>query len=177
MATIRRRGKYWHVQVRKKGFPSRTTSFDTKKEAQDWAADIEGEIRRGKYRDPGPTYNTTLGEALVAFAESRVDESPAAWRERDRAKRISRYPLGKYAIANVGGREIADYIEQRKAEGRAANTIRLDLALIGRTFEIARKEWEWPISNPVRDVRKPKAPRGREKASDHTPVWCALDEG
>lgn len=163
MATIRRRGKYWQAQVRKKGFPQRTASFDSRAEAREWAHDIEVEMRRGRYRDPGPTHHTTLGEALQRYVDERINRDPKAWREKDRAGRIRRYPLSEYAMANVRGREVAEYIEQREAEGRAPNTIRLDLALIGRMFEIARKEWDWPVGNPVREVSKPKVPRGRDR--------------
>lgn len=163
MAAIRRRGKYWQAQVRKKGFPARSATFDTKVEAREWANDVERDMRRGRFRDSRPTERTTLGEAVTAFAEERAAREPNAWREQNRAVRISKYPLGQYAVANVRGREIADYIDQREAEGRSANTIRLDLALIGRMFEIARKEWDWPVEHPVRDVRKPSVPRGRER--------------
>ena len=38
MATIRKRGNYqWEAQIRKRGFPSQTKTFNTKVEAEAWA--------------------------------------------------------------------------------------------------------------------------------------------
>jgi hypothetical protein len=48
MATIRKRGERWHVQVRRKGSPSITRSFLNKSDAQVWARQTQREAdRRG----------------------------------------------------------------------------------------------------------------------------------
>ena len=48
MATIRKRGNYqWEAQIRKRGFPSQTKTFNTKVEAEAWAKMIESEMARG----------------------------------------------------------------------------------------------------------------------------------
>lgn len=47
MATIRKRGNYqWEVQIRKRGFPSQSKTFNTKAEADAWARMIESEMSR-----------------------------------------------------------------------------------------------------------------------------------
>jgi hypothetical protein len=48
MATIRKRGSSWHVQVRRLGQPTITRSFKKKPDANAWARQIESKIdRRG----------------------------------------------------------------------------------------------------------------------------------
>ena len=48
MATIRKRGAYqWETQIRKRGFPSQTKTFNTKAEADAWAKMVESEMARG----------------------------------------------------------------------------------------------------------------------------------
>lgn len=54
MATIRKRTSKagvtsYHVQVRKKGFPPFTETFERKTDAQKWADDKEAELRQQKF--------------------------------------------------------------------------------------------------------------------------------
>jgi len=55
-----------------------------------------------------------------------------------------------------------------KPKGAAASTIRLELALISRLYEVARKDWGMEgLVNPVKNVSKPKLPKGRERRLNH----------
>jgi len=47
MATIRRRGRSWHVQVRRQRLPALTRSFSRRSDAELWARQRETEIDRG----------------------------------------------------------------------------------------------------------------------------------
>ena len=49
MATIRKRGDRYHVQVRLKGYEPTTGSFERLTDAKEWAAKTETDIRAGKY--------------------------------------------------------------------------------------------------------------------------------
>lgn len=51
MATIRKRGSSWQVQVRKKG-QTLSKTFEKKADAQTWAAEIEGANRQRHIRKP-----------------------------------------------------------------------------------------------------------------------------
>lgn len=49
MASITKRGAYqYQAQVRRKGYPTQTRTFETKRDAEDWAATVESEMRRGE---------------------------------------------------------------------------------------------------------------------------------
>lgn len=39
----------------------------------------------------------------------------------------------------------------------------MDLALLGRLWELCRREWRIPVDNPVRDLDKPPIARGRKR--------------
>ncbi|MBB1626220.1 site-specific integrase [Achromobacter sp. UMC71] len=41
--------------------------------------------------------------------------------------------------------------------------MRLELALLSHLYTIGKKEWNWPLDNPLKDVRRPSAPEGRER--------------
>ncbi len=42
-------------------------------------------------------------------------------------------------------------------------TVNRELNLISSVFERARKEWGWCVTNPVRDISRPKKPRPRDR--------------
>ena len=50
MASIRKRGSSWHVQVRRNGYPSLTKSFQIRGDADKWARRIEREVDLGEYK-------------------------------------------------------------------------------------------------------------------------------
>jgi len=50
--------------VRVSGFDTCTRTFDTKGEAKTWAANIEREMRMGRYQDIRPVKKITLSEAM-----------------------------------------------------------------------------------------------------------------
>lgn len=51
-ASYTKRGKRWQARVRIKGKPSRSKSFDTKKEAQEWALEALQEMKQDKGENP-----------------------------------------------------------------------------------------------------------------------------
>ena len=51
MATIRKRGGQYHVQIRRKKFPTQTKSFTSKASAAAWAVGIEASMNNGSWID------------------------------------------------------------------------------------------------------------------------------
>ncbi len=50
MATIQKRGPYqWRALVRRRGYPVQSNTFDTKREAEAWAAIVESEMARSVF--------------------------------------------------------------------------------------------------------------------------------
>ena len=48
MATLRKRGPYqWEAQIRRRGWPAQSKTFESKAEAEAWAQMIESEMARG----------------------------------------------------------------------------------------------------------------------------------
>jgi len=74
MATIRERvdstgNKTYHVQVRIKGFPPQTKTFDTKAVAKQWAAQVETELRAGRYMPRVEAQRHTVKELLEDYRD------------------------------------------------------------------------------------------------------------
>ena len=68
MATIRRRGDSWQVQVRRHGYSPTTRTFRTKSDALTWARKTEIEIETGDIRqDRRCKSDLMLGELVERY--------------------------------------------------------------------------------------------------------------
>ncbi len=97
MATITNRGPYqWRVQVRRHGHPAQSRTFNSKAEADAWAAMTESEMARGVWLSRGEAERTTLHEALDRYEREVTPSKRSAEQER----RLLRNPA---AIGPAGG--------------------------------------------------------------------------
>ncbi len=68
MASIyHNRSDNWEVRTRTHGFPPQTAALDGRKEVQAWAAEVEGDMARGRFVDRREAEATTLHEALESY--------------------------------------------------------------------------------------------------------------
>ena len=164
MAYFRKRSGAWEASIEKKGFPRISRTFDTKGEAEAWAATVESEIGRGVFVSRKESENTTLAEALDRYISEILPHKKQLRRETNRANALKRWPISKRSLAQIQGKDIAAFRDERIKSGGSANTVRLDLALLSHLFTIAVKEWGMAgLINPVMQIRKPKLPRGRDR--------------
>lgn len=116
------------------------------------------------------TENPTLLEALQRYQRNVSVLHKGFAQECYRIARISRSPLVNKPIREIGSPDIANYRDTRLAEvnprtGKPTSpaTVRLEMSLLSSLWEIGRIEWGVCDTNPVKDVRKPKAPPGRDR--------------
>jgi len=151
MAGIRKRGPYqWEARIRKKGMPVTCKTFEIKAEAEKWAREIESEMDRGLYISRSEAEGATLKDALGRYIDDYLPRLAHYQNNVYKARLIQRHKLADKFMAAIRGKDIADYIKERQAEGASGNTIRLDLALISRLFNVAIRDWGLEsLSNPV----------------------------
>lgn len=167
MAAIRKRGDYqWQAEVRRKGYPSQRRTFESKSDAEKWAAVVESEIARNVFRPHGEAEKTTLDECLKRYLVEVTPLKKGAGPKLEEGKiRIIRADAQLCAkpMSAVRGLDVASYRDKRlKSVGPA--TVIKELNIISHLFNTAIKEWGMEsLVNPVVAVRKPKTPRGRER--------------
>jgi len=163
MASIRKRGDLqWEARIRRKGHPVTCKTFNTKGDAERWARDIENEMDRGVFTSRTEAENTTLKEALERFIVEYVPRYNNPKLETIKARAVQRRKIASKFMAAIRSKDIGDFIQEREAEGVAGNTIRLDLALISRVFNVASTSWGMEsLRNPVSRVPRPKISSGR----------------
>jgi hypothetical protein len=70
MATIRNRGPYQcQAIVRKRGYPEQRRTFETEREANDWAAGLEVDMTRSAFVDRSLLERTTFGDLLARYLQ------------------------------------------------------------------------------------------------------------
>lgn len=164
MAYIKKRGEYWRAEVRRKGHKPTYRTFDTQAEAQKWARRIEADIDTGFYVDNSAAEKMTLGEALKQYRRDIAAKKRHPTQEYGRIDRWLRNDLCFRTLANLKGADFARYRDQRRAQGKAENTIRLELQLVSHLYEIARKEWGMEgLMNPLKNIRKPSVSAARDR--------------
>jgi integrase len=148
----------------RQGYPRRYRTFDSRTEALTWAREVESAMDRGRPVASGEEERVTLAEALEHYVREVTIHKRGAKQEAQRAARLKKSPLGRLYLASLGGQALAKHRDRLLSEGKAANTIRLDFALISHLFTTAITEWGMAtLTNPVELVRKPKPSAGRDR--------------
>lgn len=171
MASIRKRGPYqWEVRIRRKGYPVQSKTFERKIDAEAWSRDIENEMDRGVFVSRKEAETTTLEEALDRFINEYIPNLKMVANETRRAKALQKRDIAHMPLAAIRSKHIADFIKERENEGVKPNTIRLDLAILSRLFEVAGTDWGMEsLANPVKRARKPKLTGGRTRRLQPAP--------
>lgn len=166
MASIRKRNHsakgQWQAQVRKKGYPLQTMTFDTRAAAEAWARAIEVEIDQGRFVSRVEAETTTLKELIERYLEQVTPLKKGAAAEATRLRAMLRHPLARRFVGTLRGADLARYRDERLRQVLPA-TVKRDLGIISHLFEVARKEWGIPVHNPVRDIKLPPSSRARER--------------
>jgi len=164
MASISKRGQYWRVHVRRKGLAPLSKTFDTKADAEKWSRDVENQMDRGIFRSQAEAEKTTLSEALGRYYKEIGSKKRHPAQELQRVKQWQRHALANRFLATLRGCDFATYRDARITQGRATNTVRLELQIISHLFEIARKEWGMEgLPNPLKDISKPGGSNERDR--------------
>jgi integrase len=155
----------WKAVIRKQGWPTVAKTFRTKRDAEDWSRRTEDEMVRGVFIERAPSERMTFGSALDRYLAEVTPTKKESTQRAERLKAVSlRLFFGKYSLAAVSSDLVARYRDQRLAEGKKANTVRLELALASHLFSTAIKEWRIGlVQNPVANIRKPSAGEGRDR--------------
>jgi len=181
MASVKRRGDLqWQVRIRRKGHKTVTRTFETEKEARGFAAEVESQIYRNKWRGHSEAERMTLEEALLRYQQEITPTKRFSRPEHNRINRIIAYKdLSKRYLSSIRSTDIANFRDYRaKTDLLSPNSIRLELAIISHLFTVARSEWGMEaLENPVEHIRKPKLPQGRDRRLDSKRKRVTLPDG
>lgn len=164
MATYRKRGDRWQVQVRRVGQPTLSRSFTTKADAQRWARHMEAELDASLLPvDYRKLEETTLRDILVRYREEIVPTKRGRDIETIIIDAFLRNPIAQLTLDRLTPQAFASYRDARLETVRPATLLR-ELGIVQHAIDMATKEWGFPpIANPVKGIRKPKLGAGRNR--------------
>ncbi len=155
--------RVWQVRIKKKGYPEMAQTFDLKGQAEAWAKKIESEMDSGVFVSRTEAENTTLREALDRYQSEVVDHKRTKGEDA-----ICRWwaalPIARRPMAGIRGKDIAEAVKLKEAEGVGPRTVFAYLATLSHLFTLARREWGMEsLGNPAEFVRKPRQPNARDR--------------
>ena len=164
MASIRKRGSSWHVQIRQSGQPSLTRSFKKKPDAAAWARQTEAEIdRRGLHPSRSDLVQKAVGDLLKRYRNEIVVHKRGAKTERSLIEFLLKQKLAAYSLSHATPDVFRRYRDERLKEV-SGGTVRRHLAVLQHAFNVAIKEWGYPLfANPVANITKPPAGKPRQR--------------
>ena len=118
MASLRKRGPYpWQAQVRKKGQPAQSRTFETRAAAERWARAIEVEMDNGAFVSRAEAESTTLKELLERYLVEVTAHKKGAGPETNRLRLFMRHSLAQRVVAGVRSVDIARWRDERRGRG------------------------------------------------------------
>ena len=176
MATIRTRSttdgnKHFHVQVRLRGYPPITASFEKRTDAKKWAQDTESAIRNGRHFPSHEAKRRTLADLVERYlGQVQTKRSAAYYESKKHLLTWWKDKLGSYTLAQVTPALVAEYRDkllsenigtEEKPQQRAPGTANRYLSALSKAFSEAVREWHWLPENPVLRVTKEQEAAGR----------------
>lgn len=122
MASIYKMASGWRVQVRIKGQPAISATFDSKREADDWAREKETELRKSPSQKAPVTYAD-----LTTVYLSKVKKPKGA---KERIIRKLKEEFGAYRLPEIKHSTIVNYAIKRRRVAGPATTL-MDLVYLG----------------------------------------------
>ena len=161
MAYLRKHRDKWQSIIRVQGHPHLAKSFKSKTDATRWATETELKIRRedagiakihfAKFEDLARKYIEEISVLKKCHRDERytiLGLLKEAW---------SSYPINKIKPTTIN--KYKDTLAKRVS----GSTVNRRLDVISSMFTTFKKEWGYPVDNPVLAIRRPKraAPRDR----------------
>lgn len=178
MATIRKRGDRYQVQVRRTGFPPTVRTFQRLTDARQWARTIELKVDRREL--PGDLKlldAVTLAQLVERYRDTVVPNLRGADRETVILDAFLRHPICRKPLSQLNTADFAEYRDERLKVIQPA-TLRRQLTPIARMFRVAHDEWGLPIpTSPLAKLRFTATDTRRERRLGAGEYEKLLDAG
>ncbi len=162
----------FRVQVRLKGHPMQTATFERKTDAKRWAQQTEAAIREGRYFKTVEAKRRTLADMVDRFDENELPKIPRSSQIIGPQLQWWKNQIGYLALADVTPAVIAEQRDRLHREGTdrkkdiGPSTVNRYLTALSIAFSAAVKEWGWMDDTPMRKVKKLPEPKGRVRFLD-----------
>jgi integrase len=161
MATVRKHYRKWQAVVRVNGHPSMIKSFVSKTDAKRWAEIIEVKLRReeaGIARIKFPNFEEVAQryiEEISVLKKSYSDEKCTILNFLK--ENWSTYPINRIVPDTI------NKYKNKRANELTGSTINRRLDVLSSMYTTFKKEWGYPVENPILCIRRPKRAEPRNR--------------
>jgi len=170
MANITKRqtvdGKpYYTARVRLKGYPEQTATFPRLTDARTWAASTESAIKEGRHFKTVAAKKHTVAEMIDRYLTgaklTKVQDEHIGLhlrRWKDEIGYLLLSDLNADAITQIKDKLLNEKI---KGKPRSPTTVLRYMTSFSTVLTTAVRDWAWLEDSPMKNIKKPKAARGR----------------
>lgn len=149
------------ARVRRHGVTESET-FTTRSAAEAWARRVESEIERGLWRDTGEADRTTVAD-LCAVYKKQVLPRLKGRHAGPAIRSIELSDIAGLTLSRLTAKSVAGYRDAR-LQTVSGETVRKELGTLSKLIDLGVRELGINLpANPVRQVTRPPAGRGRER--------------
>lgn len=162
----------YRVQVRLKGQPPQTASFERKTDARRWASKIETEMEEGRYFATSRAKQRTLGDLINRYISDILPRKPRSILAQKTQLEWWRNQLGDQELMSITSDDISSerntLLKRATPQGGtlSPSSVNRYVAALGHAFSVAIKEWKWLERSPVTALKKLPEPKGRVRYLD-----------
>ncbi len=164
MASIRKRGNKYQVQIRRDGYPLLYRSFAKKADAEAWARHNESLADRGSIPQSTKTLKDYTVKNIFQRYKTEISTKKQSYNsEKFILDALIRQPFANKTLDNILANDFSAYRDNR-LKAVKAGTVNRELAIAKHAFDIAMKEWNIPLrENPISKLKKLKANNSRSR--------------
>lgn len=171
----------WRAVVRIKGYPTVCNHFERKQEADDWASNVERQIKAGQFKFDQHKQQHTFTELVDRYiSDGTLEHHRSAedtlchlnyWKER----------LGAYALVHLTpdliGKERQLFLDTPSAKGkkRSSATANRYISSLSSSLSYATRQLRWVNENPCISLKKLKENPGRDRILTEVEIVSLLE--
>jgi len=176
MASFQKVAKGWRVQIAIKGQRD-SRIFPNKLLATEWAAHREADLRSIDNRQGSKTH--TIGDVLDDYQRKISPTKRGARWEKLRLDLIGRKEVEgsrfrDILLVNLRPAHIAAWRDARLRDGVAGSSVSREMSLLSHALQVARTEWGWLVTDPMKEVRRPPDNPPRERLVPQAEIEAVL---
>lgn len=156
MATVRKRGDRWRVEVYRDG-KRKSKTCSTKTEAILWGAEEEKKL---ELIANGMQPETLFSDVIKRYLNEVTPTKRGEKHEFNRLTRFLRHPITDKYISDVTRQDLELWIKERLKTVKG-ESVRRELSTIGHIFKVAVERWGYIQNSPMTGLQQPQASKPR----------------
>lgn len=175
MATIRKRGNSYFVEIRRFGHKPVRKTFKTKAEAKRFAVLVEASMDSGEWSEQSSLKQIRVSDVLSRYIDVAHSQKPFS-KSKLATVRLTQRNIGTLTLHELTANHVIQYARHRK-KTVSQITLSHEMAYFAQAIDMAIALWGVKLqANPVRIAMKPMGQLNMTGASNHRDRRVSNDE-